>query len=199
MAERHNLEIINIMDGSAIINENGGVYCGQDRYTCRENVIRDLQAQGYLVGTEPYAHNIGKCYRCKTDIEPMVSKQWFVKVTPLAREAIAAVIKGNTRIIPSTWEATYFEWMNNIRDWCISRQIWWGHRIPAWYCNDCGGVTVEKIDPDKCSQCGSKNIRQDEDVLDTWFSSWLWPFSTLGWPIENEDLKYFYQIGRAHV
>jgi valyl-tRNA synthetase len=192
MAERHNLEIIKIMDGNAVITAHGGAYCGQDRYTCRENVIRDLQDQGYLVGTEPYAHNIGKCYRCKTDIEPMVSKQWFVKVTPLAREAIAAVVKGNTRIIPPTWEATYFEWMNNIRDWCISRQIWWGHRIPVWYCDACGEMIVSTHDPDQCTKCGSALLRQEEDVLDTWFSSALWPFSTLGWPENTAALKTFY-------
>ncbi len=192
MAERHDLEIIKIMDGKGVINENGGPYFGQDRYTCRENVVRDLTEQGYLINTEPYTHNVGKCYRCKTDIEPMVSKQWFVKVAPLAREAVAAVVKGNTRIIPPTWEATYFDWMNNIRDWCISRQIWWGHRIPVWYCDDCGEVIVARTDPDRCPACGSTAIRQEEDVLDTWFSSALWPFSTLGWPGKTDALKTFY-------
>ncbi|MDX9745897.1 MAG: valine--tRNA ligase [Syntrophales bacterium] len=192
IALRHNLEIIKIMDGNAMITEHGGAYCGQDRYTCRENVVRDLREQGYLVDTEPYAHNIGKCYRCKTDIEPMVSKQWFVRVTPLAKEAIAAVVLGNTRIVPATWEATYFEWMNNIRDWCISRQIWWGHRIPVWYCDACGKVIVDMTDPDHCPDCGSGKLCQEEDVLDTWFSSALWPFSTLGWPEETETLKTFY-------
>ena len=192
MAGRHNLEIIPIMDGNAVINANGGPYCGQDRYTCRENIVRDLEEQGYLVGIEPYAHNVGKCYRCKTDIEPTVSKQWFVKVEPLAKEAVAAVVKGNTRIVPSTWEATYFEWMTNIRDWCISRQIWWGHRIPVWYCDSCGKVIVSRTDPDRCPECGNATLRQDEDVLDTWFSSALWPFSTLGWPEETDALKTFY-------
>jgi len=192
MAGRHNLEIIKIMDGSAVINEFGGVYCGQDRYTCRENVLRDLEEQGFLVGTEPYNHNVGKCYRCKTDIEPAVSKQWFVKITPLAKEAVAAVIKGNTRIIPSTWEATYFDWMNNIRDWCISRQIWWGHRIPVWYCDQCGKVIVATENPHACPDCHNEALRQDEDVLDTWFSSALWPFSTLGWPEQTKTLQTFY-------
>jgi valyl-tRNA synthetase len=192
MAGRHNLEIIKTMDGNAVINELGGVYCGQDRYTCRENVVRDLEAQGLLVGTEPYTHNVGRCYRCKTDIEPAVSKQWFVKITPLAKEAMAAVIKGNTRIIPSTWEATYFDWMNNIRDWCISRQIWWGHRIPVWYCDQCGKVIVATQTPDSCPDCRHGILRQDEDVLDTWFSSALWPFSTLGWPEETKALQTFY-------
>ena len=192
MAGRHNLEIIKIMDGSAVINEFGGVYCGQDRYTCRENVLRDLEEQGFLVGTEPYNHNVGKCYRCKTDIEPAVSKQWFVKITPLAKEAVAAVIKGNTRIIPSTWEATYFDWMNNIRDWCISRQIWWGHRIPVWYCDECGKVIVATENPHACPDCHNEALRQDEDVLDTWFSSALWPFSTLGWPEQTKTLQTFY-------
>ena len=192
MAGRHNLEIIKTMDGNAVINELGGVYCGQDRYTCRENIVRDLEVQGLLVGTEPYAHNVGKCYRCKTDIEPAVSKQWFVKITPLAKEAVAAVIKGNTRIIPSTWEATYFDWMNNIRDWCISRQIWWGHRIPVWYCDHCGKVIVATKDPDFCPDCHHTALRQDDDVLDTWFSSALWPFSTLGWPDQTKALQTFY-------
>ncbi len=192
MAGRHQLEIIRIMDDNAVINKHGGIYEGQDRYECRRNVIRDLETGGYLVGTEPYAHNIGQCYRCKTDIEPAVSRQWFVKIGPLAREAMAAVVKGKTRIIPSSWEATYFEWMNNIRDWCISRQIWWGHRIPVWNCEGCGKVIVASHDPDRCPDCGSKKLRQEEDVLDTWFSSGLWPFSTLGWPEKTEALKTFY-------
>ena len=192
MAGRHKLEIIRIMDDNAVINKNGGVYAGQDRYECRRNVVRDLEAGGYLVGTEPYAHNIGQCYRCKTDIEPAVSRQWFVKIAPLAKEAIAAVVTGKTRIIPPSWEATYFEWMNNIRDWCISRQIWWGHRIPVWNCEGCGKVIVASHDPDRCPECGGAKLRQEEDVLDTWFSSGLWPFSTLGWPEKTEALKTFY-------
>jgi len=192
MAGRHNLAIIKIMDENAVINENGGVYRGQDRYECRKNVIRDLQTGGYLVGTEPYTHNIGQCYRCKTDIEPFVSRQWFVRIAPLAKEAIAAVVTGKTRIVPPTWEATYFEWMNNIRDWCISRQIWWGHRIPVWTCEGCRKVIVAAQDPDCCPDCGGTKLRQEEDVLDTWFSSGLWPFSTLGWPENTEALKTFY-------
>ena len=192
MAQRHNLEIISIMDGQGIINEFGGAYKGQDRYEARKNVIADLEAQGYLVGTEPYLHNVGQCYRCKTDIEPMVSKQWFVKIKPLAAKAIAAVTKKKTRIVPPSWEATYFEWMNNIRDWCISRQLWWGHRIPVWYCGDCGKVIVSTVDPTNCPICDGTSLRQDEDVLDTWFSSALWPFTTLGWPRKTEALKTFY-------
>ena len=192
MAGRHKLDIIRIMDDNAVINKNGGVYEGQDRYECRRNVVRDLEAGGCLVGTEPYAHNIGQCYRCKTDIEPAVSRQWFVKIAPLAKEATAAVITGKTRIIPPSWEATYFEWMNNIRDWCISRQIWWGHRIPVWNCEGCGKVIVASHDPDRCPECGGAELRQEEDVLDTWFSSGLWPFSTLGWPERTEALKTFY-------
>ncbi len=192
MAQRHNLEIITIIDGKGIINENGGAYKGQDRYEARKNVIADLEKQGFLVSLEPYAHNVGQCYRCKTDIEPMVSKQWFVKIKPLAKQAMAAVVKGKTKIVPKSWEATYFDWMNNIRDWCISRQLWWGHRIPVWYCDGCGKIIVATADPDKCPECGGASLRQDEDVLDTWFSSALWPFSTLGWPQKTKALKTFY-------
>jgi len=192
MAGRHGLPILRVMDDSAVINENGGVYRGQDRYECRKNVVRDLEQGGFLVGTEPYTHNIGQCYRCKTDIEPAVSRQWFVRIVPLAKEAIAAVVTGKTRIVPPTWKATYFEWMNNIRDWCISRQIWWGHRIPVWTCEKCGKMIVAAQDPDRCPDCGGAKLRQEEDVLDTWFSSGLWPFSTLGWPENTEALKTFY-------
>ena len=192
IAGRHNLSILRIMDDNAVINQNGGPYEGQDRYECRRNVVRDLEAGGFLVGTEPYTHNIGRCYRCKTDIEPAVSRQWFVRIAPLAKEAIAAVVTGKTRIVPPSWEATYFEWMNNIRDWCISRQIWWGHRIPVWTCGGCGKVIVASADPDLCPDCGGAKLRQEEDVLDTWFSSALWPFSTLGWPGNNETLRTFY-------
>ena len=192
MAGRHNLPIVRIMDENAVITEHGGAYEGQDRYECRRNVLKDLESQGCLVGTEPYTHNIGRCYRCKTDIEPAVSRQWFVKIAPLAKEASSAVVMGKTRIIPSSWDATYFEWMNNIRDWCISRQIWWGHRIPVWTCEGCGKVIVASDDPTSCPACGSAKLRQEEDVLDTWFSSALWPFSTLGWPENTEALKTFY-------
>jgi valyl-tRNA synthetase len=192
IAERHNLEIIKIMDGGGVINENGGIYRGQDRYEARENILKDLEQGGYLVGKEPYVHNVGRCYRCKTDIEPMVSRQWFVKIKPLAKKATAAVAKGKTRIIPVAWEGTYFDWMNNIRDWCISRQIWWGHRIPVWYCGTCGKEIVSTVDPDKCPDCGGTALKQEEDVLDTWFSSALWPFSTLGWPDKTKAVKTFY-------
>lgn len=192
MAQRHHLEIISIMDGHGIINKNGGVYQGLDRYEARKKVLADLEKGGFLVGTEPYVHNVGQCYRCKTDIEPMVSKQWFVKIKPLAKQAMAAVVKGKTKIIPKTWEATYFDWMNNIRDWCISRQLWWGHRIPVWYCENCGNVIVAAKDPDQCPNCSGSSLKQDEDVLDTWFSSALWPFSTLGWPDQTQALKTFY-------
>jgi len=192
IAERHNLEIVKIMDGSGVITEHGGVYRGQDRYEARENIIRALEEGGYLVGKEPYVHNVGRCYRCKTDIEPMVSRQWFVKIKPLAKKATTAVVKGKTRIIPVAWEGTYFDWMNNIRDWCISRQIWWGHRIPVWYCGTCGKEIVSTVDPDECPNCSGTTLTQEEDVLDTWFSSALWPFSTLGWPDKTKALKTFY-------
>ena len=192
IAERHHLEIINIMDGNGVINENGGAYQGQDRYEARQSVLRDLEKGGFLLGKKPYSHNVGQCYRCKTDIEPMVSAQWFVKIKPLAKVATAAVIKGKTKILPSMWESTYFEWMNNIRDWCISRQIWWGHRIPVWYCGSCGKEIVTTVDPVECPNCGGSSLKQEEDVLDTWFSSALWPFSTLGWPEKTESLKTFY-------
>lgn len=192
MAQRHDLEIISIMDGHGIINEHGGKYKGQERYEARRNVLADLEKEGYLVATEPYGHNVGQCYRCKTDIEPMVSKQWFVKIKPLAKQAMNAVTKKKTRIVPANWEATYFDWMNNIRDWCISRQLWWGHRIPVWYCDGCGKVIVSTTDPDACPDCQGSSLRQDEDVLDTWFSSSLWPFSTLGWPKRTKALKTFY-------
>ena len=192
MAQRHDLEIISVMDGHGIINERGGKYKGQERYEARRNVLEDLEKEGYLVATEPYGHNVGQCYRCKTDIEPMVSKQWFVKIKPLAKQAMNAVTKKKTKIVPATWEATYFDWMNNIRDWCISRQLWWGHRIPVWYCDGCGKVIVSTTDPDACPDCRGNSLRQDEDVLDTWFSSSLWPFSTLGWPTRTKALKTFY-------
>jgi valyl-tRNA synthetase len=192
IAERHGLEIIVVIDGNGVINENGGVYRGQDRDTCRENVVEDLKKGGYLIREEPYLHNVGRCYRCKTIVEPAVSKQWFVKVKPLAKEASAAVVKGDTRIIPPMWEGTYFEWMENIRDWCISRQIWWGHRIPVWYCDGCGKMIAAVEEPQICPDCGGGSLKQDEDVLDTWFSSALWPFSTLGWPEKTEALETFY-------
>ncbi len=192
MADRHGLEIIKIMDGDAVINANGGAYAGQDRYECRRNVVADLEKQGCLVRTEPYVHNVGRCYRCRTDIEPSVSRQWFVKIKPMAKAAMAAVTKRKTRIVPPLWEKTYFEWMNNIRDWCISRQIWWGHRIPVWYCESCKETIVAVAAPEQCPKCAGKDLKQEEDVLDTWFSSSLWPFSTLGWPERTKALKTFY-------
>ena len=189
---RHNLPVVNIMTDEAIINENGGKYVGMDRYTARKAVVKDLEEQGFLVKVEPMKHNVGSCYRCNSVVEPRVSKQWFVKMEPLAKPAIDTVKNGEITLIPSRFEKTYYNWMENIKDWCISRQLWWGHRIPAWYCADCGEVIVSKTDVDTCPKCGSKNVAQDEDTLDTWFSSALWPFSTLGWPEDNEDLKYFY-------
>ena len=188
---RHKLPAIKIMDDDAVINENGGVYAGLGRYEARERIVGDLQSGGYLVKTEPHKHNIGSCYRCHTVIEPGLSLQWFVTMKPLAEPAIAAVREGKTRFIPERFEKTYFNWMNNIRDWCISRQLWWGHRIPAYYCENCSHITVSKDAVDKCGRCGG-NTYQDEDTLDTWFSSALWPFSTLGWPDGTEDLSYFY-------
>lgn len=189
---RHGLEIVVIMDESGVMNENAGPYQGLDRFECRRKLEGDLQEQGYLIDKTPYTVPVGKCYRCKTVIEPYLSKQWFVNTKPLAEEAIKAVEEGRTRIIPKQWEKTYYEWMYNIRDWCISRQIWWGHRIPVWTCEECGKTIVASVDPDRCPDCGNAKLRQEEDVLDTWFSSALWPFSTLGWPDRTEALKTFY-------
>ncbi len=188
----HQLERIRVIDDDGRMNELAGLYAGMDRFECREKILEDLEKAGLLEKAEPYRNAIGHCYRCKTMIEPLLSKQWFVKVGPLAEKAIAAVREGKTRIVPSNWEAVYFEWMNNIKDWCISRQIWWGHRIPAWYCQECGEVTVSREEPDACHSCKSTNLEQETDVLDTWFSSALWPFSTLGWPDSTEELKTFY-------
>ncbi len=192
MGKRHNLPEINILDEKAFINENGGAYKGLSRYEARERVVEDLKEQGLLVKIEDHDHAVGHCYRCGTVVEPYLSKQWFVKIQPLADEAIRAVKDGSIRFVPKNWEKTYFEWMYNIRDWCISRQLWWGHRIPAFYCADCGEMMVTMEDPASCAKCGSKNIRQDEDVLDTWFSSALWPFSTMGWPDITQSLKKYY-------
>jgi len=189
---RHNLEIINIMNEDATINENGGKYAGMDRYEARRQVVEDLKALGLLVQVKPHKHNVGECYRCSTVIEPRVSRQWFVKMKPLAEPAIEAVRNGTIKFVPERFAKIYFNWMENIQDWCISRQLWWGHRIPAYYCDDCGEMMVARTAPKECTRCKSANIRQDEDVLDTWFSSALWPFSTLGWPKETPDLKYFY-------
>ncbi|ORJ60529.1 valine--tRNA ligase [Geothermobacter hydrogeniphilus] len=192
VGKRHDLEQINIFDASGVVNENGGPYAGLDRNEARRKVLADLEAQGLLEGTEDHAHAVGECYRCRTVIEPYLSKQWYVKVGPLAAEAIKAVEDGRTKIVPAQWEKTYFEWMHNIQDWCISRQIWWGHQIPAWFCDDCGEITVSREDATACSHCGSDNIRRETDVLDTWFSSALWPFSTMGWPEKTAALEKFY-------
>ncbi len=189
---RHNLPVITVMDEAGIINENGGKYCGMDRLDVRKKIVKALDEQGFLVKVEPIKHNVGTCYRCKTVVEPRISKQWFVKMKPLAEPAVKAVEQGNVKFVPERFDKIYFNWMNHIKDWCISRQLWWGHRIPAWYCTDCGEITVSRETPDACCKCGSAHIHQDEDTLDTWFSSALWPFSTLGWPDSTEALQYFY-------
>ena len=188
---RHNLEQIQCIDGDARII-NGGKYNGMDRYEARKAIVADLEEQGYLVKVEPYSHNVGCCYRCGTVVEPLTSPQWFVKMAPLAREAINVVKDGRIRFVPERFTKTYLNWMENVHDWCISRQLWWGHQIPAWYCADCGHITVSREDPTECECCRSKNITRDEDVLDTWFSSALWPFSTMGWPEKTDDLDYWY-------
>lgn len=189
---RHNLEVINVLTPDAKITEDYPAYAGMDRYEARKAIVKDLEKEGALVEIEDYSHNVGTCYRCGTTVEPRVSKQWFVKMKPLAGPAIDAVKNGETKFIPQRFEKVYFHWLENIRDWCISRQLWWGHRIPAWYCAVCGEITVSRTAPDACAHCGSQNITQDPDTLDTWFSSALWPFSTLGWPEETEDLKHYY-------
>ncbi len=189
---RHNLDMIKVMDNEGKMNENAGKYRGLDRFECRKQLLEDLEQIKLIQKKEKYSHSIGCCYRCKTYIEPTLSKQWFVKVKSLAKPAIEAVKQGKTKIYPPNWEKTYYEWMNNIRDWCISRQIWWGHRIPAWYCRDCEGITVAKETPAMCSSCRGNNIYQESDVLDTWFSSALWPFSTMGWPKKTRELTLFY-------
>ena len=180
------------MDESGVINENGGEYQGMDRLDARKKIVKALEEQGYLIKVEPIKHNVGTCYRCKTVVEPRVSKQWFVKMEPLAKPAVKAVEDGEVKFVPERFDKIYFNWMNNIKDWCISRQLWWGHRIPAWYCDDCNEITVSRETPHACCKCGSTHIHQDEDTLDTWFSSALWPFSTLGWPDNTEELNYFY-------
>ena len=189
---RHNLETIRVIGDDGKINENGGPYNGMDRYECRAAIIKDLEEQGYLVKTEDYSHNVGTCYRCHNDVEPLISAQWFVKMEPLAKEALRVVNEGEVKFVPDRFAKTYTNWMENVHDWCISRQLWWGHQIPAWTCADCGHITVDRTDPTCCAKCGSKNITREEDVLDTWFSSALWPFSTLGWPDKTPELDYFY-------
>ena len=190
---RHNLDVIRVIADNGTINENGGKYNGMDRYECRKALVKDLEEQGYLVKTEPYSHNVGTCYRCHNDVEPLISAQWFVKMKPLAEEAIRVVKDGTIKFVPERFSKTYLNWMENVHDWCISRQLWWGHQIPAWYCDECGHINVSREDPTKCEKCGCTHLTRDEDVLDTWFSSGLWPFSTLGWPdLDSEDLKYWY-------
>ena len=189
---RHDLERIKVMDDHGVMNDNAGKYAGLDRFACREQIVKDLEEQGILEKIEEYQHAVGRCYRCATVVEPTISKQWFVSVRPLADKAVEAVRQGRIRIYPDTWYNTFYAWMDNIRDWCISRQIWWGHRIPAWTCADCGEIIVAVTDPDSCPGCGSSRLQQETDVLDTWFSSALWPFSTLGWPEQTKELALFY-------
>jgi valyl-tRNA synthetase len=192
VAQRQGLPLINILNLDVTMNENAGPYQGMDRYKCREIIIADLEKSGQLVKTEDYSHAVGHCERCHSVVEPLASQQWFVKIEPLARPAIKAVKDGRIKILPERFTKVYLNWMENIRDWCISRQLWWGHRIPIWYCKDCGELTVAVETPKTCAKCGSANIEQDPDTLDTWFSSGLWPHSTLGWPDDTEDLRYFY-------
>ena len=189
---RHNLEIIRVLDDNGVVNAYGGKYEGMDRYDARKAIVADLEAGGYLVKIDDHAHNVGTCYRCHKDVEPIISAQWFVKMQPLAEEAIRVVKEGETKFVPDRFSKTYLNWMENVRDWCISRQLWWGPQIPAWTCADCGHITVSRADAVCCEKCGSTKIERDPDVLDTWFSSALWPFETLGWPEKTQDLDYFY-------
>ena len=189
---RHNLETIRVLDDHGVVVDGYGRYSGMDRYAARKAIVADLEEQGFLVKTEEYSHNVGTCYRCHKDVEPIISAQWFVKMAPLAKEALRVVNEGETRFVPDRFAKTYTNWMENVHDWCISRQLWWGHQIPVWYCADCGHMTVSREDATECEKCHSKNIERDPDVLDTWFSSALWPFSTLGWPDKTEDLDFFY-------
>jgi valyl-tRNA synthetase len=192
IGQRHDLEVIKVIDDNAIMTAKAGKYEGMDRYECREELVNDLDASGQLVEKEEHDHSVGHCYRCDTVIEPLVSKQWFVKMEPLAKPAIEAVKESETNFVPERFTKVYLNWMENIRDWCISRQLWWGHRIPVWYCQDCEEEIVAREEPTECSECGSEDLKQDEDVLDTWFSSGLWPFSTLGWPEETDELGLYY-------
>ena len=192
VGQRHNLPVINVMNEDGSINENGGKYAGLSGMEARKQIVKDLEEGGYLIKVEPLKHNVGTCQRCHTVVEPRVSTQWFVKMEPLAGPAIDVVKDGAIRLIPDRMEKTYYNWMENIKDWCISRQLWWGHRIPAWYCEDCGETIVSETDVDTCPKCGGKHLHQDSDTLDTWFSSALWPFSTLGWPDNTPELEYFY-------
>ncbi len=192
VAQRHDLPVIRVLTDDGKMNENAGKYAGMDRYEARKAIVADLQAGGEMVKIEDYAHNVGQCYRCHTTVEPMISRQWFVSMKELAKPAIEAVRSGEVKFIPERFDKIYYNWMENIRDWCISRQLWWGHRIPAYYCEECGNMVVSREMPHRCEKCGCERFRQDEDVLDTWFSSGLWPFSTLGWPNKTEDLEFFY-------
>ncbi|MFW6121761.1 MAG: valine--tRNA ligase, partial [Petrotogales bacterium] len=189
---RNDLKFIEVIDENAKINENGGKYAGMDRYEAREAVLQNLEEEGYLEKIEGMQHSVGKCYRCGTVVEPSLSDQWYVKMKPLAERAKLAVQNGEVVFHPERWKKVYIHWLDEIRDWCISRQLWWGHRIPVWYCQDCGKIIVEEETPQECQDCNSKNLKQDEDVLDTWFSSQLWPFTTLGWPEDSPDLNTFY-------
>ena len=189
---RHDLPVIRVMNDDGTMNAEAGKYEGLDRFEAREKIVEDLKACGALIKIEPHSHNVGHCYRCKSTVEPIVSKQWFVRMQPLAKPAIDAVTRNKIKFTPDRFSKIYFNWMEGIKDWCISRQLWWGHRIPVWYCRDCGEMIVAKTDPTECPHCHSKNLKQDEDVLDTWFSSALWPFSTLGYPEKTDDFAYFY-------
>jgi len=192
IGQRHSLEICTAIGKDGRMTDAAGPYKGMERLECRKAVLRDLKAEGLLLDEKPYQHSVGHCSRCETQIEPYISVEWFVRMKPLAEQAIAAVREGRIRFHPERWTAVYYNWLENVRDWCISRQLWWGHRIPAWHCTECNGISVETEPPQKCTHCGSTNIAQDPDVLDTWFSSWLWPFSTLGWPEDTPELRYFY-------
>ncbi len=192
IGQRHNLEQINVMNPNGTMNENAGKFAGLDRYACRQALVAELKKRKLLEKIEPYSVPVALCYRCGTEIEPYLSEQWFVKMKPLAQPAIEAVKTGKVRFFPERWTKTYMHWMENIRDWCISRQLWWGHRIPVWYCQSCNQIIVAKSPPSECDKCKGKKLKQDEDVLDTWFSSWLWPFSTFGWPKKTKELKRFY-------
>ena len=192
VGQRHNLEIIRVLNDNGTINEKGGKYEGMDRYEARKAIVADLEKEGYLVKVEDYSHSVGTCYRCHNDVEPLISDQWFVRMQPLAEEAIRVVKEGQTRFVPDRFSKIYLNWMENVRDWCISRQLWWGHQIPAWTCAKCGHLTVARQDPTCCEACGCQDIQRDPDVLDTWFSSALWPFEILGWPDQTKDLEYFY-------
>ena len=192
IGRRHGLPVVSVIGPDGRMNENAGAFAGMDRFAARQAVVEALKKEGLLVKTEPFEHAVGHCYRCKTMIEPTISRQWFVRMQPLAARAIEAARTGAVRFVPHRWEKTYLHWLENVRDWCISRQLWWGHRIPVWYCERCGRMVLTGEHGAACSQCGAQSWRQDEDVLDTWFSSWLWPFSTLGWPKETEDLARYY-------